>query len=129
MRSDVFSLGILMYEMFSGSRPFGGTTTGAILVAIARDAASPGASASAGASASVSAEGLPRSSNADAQRFFEEAMRSFHDGTDQAVRLLQAAVKADPSFGGAYHVTAACTTVRRRRSRKNRTKISRNRAS
>jgi serine/threonine protein kinase len=41
VRSDVFSLGIVMYEMFAGTRPFGGTTTGAILVAIARDVAPP----------------------------------------------------------------------------------------
>jgi eukaryotic-like serine/threonine-protein kinase len=42
------------------------------------------------------------SSNPDAQRLFEEAMRSFHDGTGQAVPLLEAAVKADTSFAAAY---------------------------
>ena len=47
-------------------------------------------------------DGPSRSSNAEAQRFFEEAMRSLHDGTGQEVSLLQSAVKADPSFGGAY---------------------------
>jgi serine/threonine-protein kinase len=41
VRSDVFSLGIVLYEMLSGVRPFGGTTTGALLVAIARDEALP----------------------------------------------------------------------------------------
>jgi dipeptidyl aminopeptidase/acylaminoacyl peptidase len=41
VRSDVFSMGIILYEMLSGARPFGGTTTGALLVAIARDAAPP----------------------------------------------------------------------------------------
>ena len=53
------------------------------------------------AAPSVAVEGLPRSPNPDAQRSFEEAMRSFHDGTGQAVPLLQSAVKADPGFGGA----------------------------
>jgi serine/threonine protein kinase/tetratricopeptide (TPR) repeat protein len=202
VRSDVFTLGTVLYEMLSGARPFGGTTTGAILVAIARDVApplrerapevdeateavvmrclakapgerfgsagevvavlsglasssaaaqprtdvepttrsgttpprrtarfaaaglviatllgvggwrwasrgiarpaTPGTPASVAASASAAHDGLPRSSNPEAQRLFEEAMRSFHDGTGQAVPLLESAVKADPSFGGAY---------------------------
>jgi len=41
VRSDVFSFGIVLYEMLSGARPFGGATTRAILVAIARDTPPP----------------------------------------------------------------------------------------
>jgi Tol biopolymer transport system component/predicted Ser/Thr protein kinase len=40
-RSDVFSFGILMYEMLAGARPFAGSNTGAVLVAVARDAPQP----------------------------------------------------------------------------------------
>jgi eukaryotic-like serine/threonine-protein kinase len=63
----------------------------------------PSASASApGSAAPSSSEGLSRSPSPPAQRLFEEAMRSFHDGTGQAVSLLQSTVNADPGFGGAY---------------------------
>ncbi len=41
VRSDVFSFGVLLYEMLTGMRPFGGLTTGELLVAIARDAPQP----------------------------------------------------------------------------------------
>ncbi len=41
VRSDVFSFGVVLYEMLSGTRPFDGLTSGAILVAIARDPAPP----------------------------------------------------------------------------------------
>jgi eukaryotic-like serine/threonine-protein kinase len=60
------------------------------------------AALSAAASASPGNVDLPHSPIPDAQRLLEEAMRSFHDGTGQAVPLLESAVKADPSFGGAF---------------------------
>jgi eukaryotic-like serine/threonine-protein kinase len=69
----------------------------------------PTASVSPEPSASATGPTLPEllggalpSSNPEAQRFFDEALRSFHDDTGQAVLLLESAEKADPSFGGAY---------------------------
>jgi serine/threonine-protein kinase len=41
VRSDVFSFGIVAYEMLAGSRPFDGRTTGALLRAIATEPAPP----------------------------------------------------------------------------------------
>jgi tetratricopeptide (TPR) repeat protein len=53
-------------------------------------------------SASAGTGDVSHSSRADAERLFDEAMRSFHDGTGQAIPLLEAAVTADPGFGAAY---------------------------
>jgi eukaryotic-like serine/threonine-protein kinase len=58
---------------------------------------SPAASASAAPSSDFS-----RSSNPEAQRLFDDAMRSFHDGTAQEAPLLKRAIQADPSFAEAY---------------------------
>jgi serine/threonine-protein kinase len=54
------------------------------------------------ASAPQVEDSISRSQSPDAQRYFEEAMRSFHDGAGQEIRLLHQAIAADPQFGGAY---------------------------
>ena len=53
--------------------------------------------------ASSTSSALPGPSRSpEATRLFEEAMRSYHTGTGQAVLLLESAVAADPAYGAAY---------------------------
>ena len=40
-RSDIFSLGVLLHQMLTGQRPFGGTSTASILSSLLRDPAPP----------------------------------------------------------------------------------------
>ncbi len=40
-RTDIFSLGIILYEMATGSRPFAGPSTGSVMSAILRDEPAP----------------------------------------------------------------------------------------
>jgi Tol biopolymer transport system component len=40
-RSDIFALGVLLYELLTGRRPFGGDTTASLVSSIIKDAAAP----------------------------------------------------------------------------------------
>jgi Tol biopolymer transport system component/serine/threonine protein kinase len=40
-RSDIFSLGVLFYEMLTGQRPFGGETSASILASVVKDTPTP----------------------------------------------------------------------------------------
>ena len=61
-RTDIFSFGVLLYEMLSGRRPFAGKTTLATMSAILRDTPKP---------VSVLVEGVP----ADLERLVDRCLR------------------------------------------------------
>ena len=76
----------------------------AVALTIARrgERAASRADDSPSAIASARDDGFSRSSNPEAQRLFDEAMQSYHDGTGQEMKLLRRAVQVDPAFASPY---------------------------
>ena len=80
-RSDIFSLGCVLYELLSGRRPFGGATAPEVQAAILRDEPAPVADFSK----------VPAEVNAIVQRCLEKhADRRFQSARDLAFALRQA---------------------------------------
>ena len=92
--SDLFSFGCVMYEMLSGTRPFGGRSAAETMSAILRDEPRPLHLAG--------GKDVPEEMVAIVARCLEkDAVRRFHSAADLAFALETAAARSGPSMAGA----------------------------
>jgi hypothetical protein len=103
-RSDLFSLGIVLYEMLTGRRPFGGASSAEVLAAIMRDTPEPLAKA---------APGAPRELAAIVERCLAKSPEDRWSGAGELLEALEAL----PPSGSVQSQVAVSVGVRRPLSR------------